>query len=84
MLKLLCRHCLKIIKLDLDGDCGRGFFRIENFCVNVSTSTSTAAGTDVTTKCSAIQAGQLASVSTAMSFLIRVRGFLPPTVCLQF
>jgi hypothetical protein len=55
-----------------EGDCGRGFYRIENYCVNVSLASSTSAGTDVASKCSAIQAGQLTAVTPALAFLIRV------------
>ena len=56
-----------------DADCGRGFTRIENYCVNISN--EMAAPNDsptITSRCQAIQAGQLQAPTQAMLFLLKV------------
>ena len=57
----------------VDADCGRGFTRIENYCVNISN--EMAAPNDsptITSRCQAIQAGQLQAPTQAMLFLLKV------------
>jgi hypothetical protein len=57
----------------LDADCGRGFTRIENYCVNISR--EMAAPNDsptILSRCQAIQAGQLQAPTQAMLFLLKV------------
>ena len=57
----------------VDADCGRGFTRIENYCVNISN--QMAAPNDsptILSRCQAIQAGQLQAPTQAMLFLLQV------------
>ena len=61
----------------IDGDCGRGFTKIKEMCVNVSY--ETAAQTDIATKCSELGANVSPLVTTSASFLFQLRVSLSMT-----
>ena len=55
----------------IDGDCGRGFTKINELCVNVSY--EAAAQTDIATKCSELGTNVSPLVTTSASFLFQLR-----------
>ena len=55
----------------LDGDCGRGFNRIEDMCVNVSV--ISAAQTDIGSKCSDVGANVVPLVTKSAAFFYQLR-----------
>ena len=57
--------------LNIDGDCGRGFSRINDLCVNVSI--TTAAKDDILAKCGEIGTNIEPLVTTSASFLFQLR-----------
>ena len=54
----------------LDADCGRGFTRVENLCVNISMDTSDV--DSIPSKCQAIGAGLLNQTTSGILFLLQV------------
>lgn len=64
------RHNYSFIEIT-DGDCGRGFSRINDMCVNVSI--TTASKDDITAKCSEMGANIEPLVTKSASFLFQLR-----------
>ena len=57
-----------------DADCGRGFARIENACVNISYESVLATATpSIPDRCQAMQATQLDSITPAFQYMLKVR-----------
>jgi hypothetical protein len=67
---LSCKSDLYHSFYESDADCGRGFSRIGDLCVNIST--AVAASTDVAKKCLEIGSGIINSTNAGSLFQIQV------------